>query len=227
MAAQAVLLLGGSGDGKSTSIRTLPPEQTFIINIAQKPLPFKGWANNYKELNTANPKGNLVNTADADVILRTLDYVSEKRHEILYVVIEDFQYMAVDYLMAKLKETGFGKFSEVANRIYKIAIKNRSLRNDLMIFILNHTQVDVDANGEKIVRAKVSGKMIENQVTFEGLFTTVLYSYKEDSKTGSSYGFITNGMANTSCKSPLGLFEEQRIPNDLLYVANKIREYEG
>lgn len=226
MPAQAVLILGKSGSGKSTAIKTLPPEATFIINIASKDLPFRGWKGKYREFSGANPSGNLLNTTDADTILKTLDYISDKRPEIKYVVIEDFQYMAVDYLMSKLKETGFAKFTDSANKIYRIATKSRSLRGDLTVFILNHSQTDVDSNGDKITKAAVSGKMVENQINFEGLFTIVLYTFKEESKTGTNYGFITNGEPESTCKSPAGMFTEQRIPNDLLMVAEKIREYE-
>ncbi len=226
MPAQAVLVLGKSGSGKSTSISTLPSSETFIINIASKDLPFKGWRTKYKEFSAANPTGNLINTTDADTILKTLEYISDKRPEIKYVVIEDFQYMGVDFLMSKLKETGFAKFSEVANKIYRIATKSRTLRSDLVLFILNHSQIDVDANGDKITRAAVSGKMIENQINFEGLFTIVLYTFKEESKAGISYGFITNGTSDSTCKTPAGMFTEEKIPNDLAYVAQKIKEYE-
>jgi len=226
MSAQAVLIVGESGSGKSHSIQTLDPSQTFIINIAHKALPFKGWKKGYTELSSSNSNGNLYNTADADVIIKTLDYISEKRPEIKNIVIEDFQYMAVDFLMSKIKETGFTKFTDAANKIYKVATKVRSLRDDLIVFFLNHLDINTTLEGEKFMKAKVSGKMIENQVTLEGLFTIVLFTFKEETKNGESYGFITNGFQGSTCKSPEGMFEAKKIENDLNFVAEKIREYE-
>jgi len=106
MSAQSVLIMGESGSGKSTSAETLPPEETFYINVASKPLPYKGWKNKYKEFSKDNPSGNLLNTSDSNVILQTLDYISAKRSEIKYVVIDDNNYIAADYLMKQAKSTG-------------------------------------------------------------------------------------------------------------------------
>lgn len=84
-----IAIVGNSGSGKSTSIRTLNPKETFIINVASKPLPFKGWKSNYSLWNKENPTGNLVNTADVDTISKILQYINSKRDEIKNVVVED------------------------------------------------------------------------------------------------------------------------------------------
>lgn len=224
MPAKAVLIVGESGSGKSTASETLPPEQTFYINVASKDLPYRRWKTNYKEFNKENIHGNLINTTDGAVILNTLDYISAKRPEIKYIVIDDNQYIAADYLMQKAKETGYGKFTDAALVIYKIATKSRSMRDDLIVFILNHAE-EIPESGGKL-KAKTAGRMIDNQITYEGLFTTVLFAYKEESKNGANYGFITNGDPLNTAKSPKDLFESNRIPNDLFLVANSIREYE-
>lgn len=226
MSANTVLIVGESGSGKSTSVETLPPLETFIANVASKDLPFKGWKKNYTEFSKDNPKGNLLNTVDCAKILSTLDYVSANRPEVKYFIVEDNQYIAADYLIGKAKETGYAKFTDVASMIYKIATKGRTLRGDLTIFIMNH-QEEIPESGGK-VKAKTAGKMIDNQITYEGLFTIVLFTDKEVRKDGTvDYGFITNGDPNSTAKSPRGMFEDKKIPNDLLYVAQKIREYES
>ncbi len=89
MAAKAVLIVGESGSGKSTAAEFLPPKETFYINVASKDLPFRGWKKNYTEFSKENITGNLLNTTDSTAILNTMDYVSVKRPEIKYIVIDD------------------------------------------------------------------------------------------------------------------------------------------
>lgn len=160
MAAQAVLIIGEPGSGKSTSAKNLPPAETFYINVASKPLPYKGWRTKYTELSKDNPTGNLLNTANSETILQTLDYISAKRPEIKYVIVDDHNYIAADYLMAQAKVTGFQKFTEAALMIYKIATKNRTLRNDLILFIMNHVETSVDIEERRTIKAKTSGESL-------------------------------------------------------------------
>ena len=226
MAANAVLIMGEPGSGKSTSARTLPSNETFYINVASKPLPYKGWRSNYSTFSKDNPQGNLLNSSDNTVILQTLDYISSKRPEIKYVVIDDQNYIAADHLMKQAKTTGFQKFTDAALMIYNIATRNRTLRDDLIIFVLNHVETSIDIEGEKMVKAKTAGKMIDNQISFEGLFSIVLYAKVNMTKTGPEHYFLTKNDGISTTKSPDGMFSSDKIPNDLLVVANAIREYE-
>lgn len=227
MGATSVLIVGESGSGKSTSAEPLPPLETFVANVMGKDLPYRGWKSNYTEFSKDNPKGNLLNSADSNVILQTMDYVSAKRPEVKYFIVEDNQYIAADYLMSKAKDTGFTKFTDAALMIYKIATKAKSLRDDLTVFIMNHQDTTVDADGDKTIKAKTAGKMIDNQITYEGLFTIVLFTYKKETKTGTEYGFITNGDPRSTAKSPRGMFDKKEIPNDLMQVVEKIKEFQG
>lgn len=227
MSATSVLIVGEAGSGKSTSAEHLPPSETFYINVMSKALPYRGWKTNYTELNKDNPKGNLLNSTDSNVILQTIDYVNTKRPEVKYIIIDDNQYIAADFLMAKAKDTGFTKFTDAAQMIYKIATKGKALRDDLFVFILNHQDVSVDSEGEKMIKAKTAGKMIDNSITYEGLFSIVLFTYKKETKTGTEYGFVTNGDPRSTAKSPRGMFDKKEIPNDLLQVIEKIKEFQG
>lgn len=157
MSAQAILIVGESGTGKSTSAENLPAEETFYINVASKDLPYRGWKKRYTELSKDNPTGNLLNTTDSSIILNTLDYINSKRPEIKYVIIDDGQYVSADYLMSKAKDPGYGKFTDAALIIYKLATKNRSLRGDLILFILTHSETDTESGRTK---AKTSGEVI-------------------------------------------------------------------
>lgn len=227
MPANAVLIVGDAGSGKSTSASFLPPEETFIINVSAKPLPFRGWKKKYAELNKENPKGNLLNTDSADMIVKTIQYISSDRPEIKYIVIDDSQYVAANEYMRKINEKGFDKFTSIASNIYKIpmATKGKEIRDDLFVFFLSHADSATNAEGVEYQRAKTLGKMINNNITYEGLFTIVLFTYKKLVKNETEYGFITNGDPGSTAKSPMGMFPKE-IPNNLFEVAEGIRKYE-
>jgi hypothetical protein len=119
--AQSVLIIAESGSGKSTSIETLNPKETFIINVANKPLPFKGWKSKYVTWSKENPTGNLYSKPEADSIVACMRYVSEKRPEIKVIVIDDFQYMSGFEYMEKALEKGYDKFTKMASNLSKVA----------------------------------------------------------------------------------------------------------
>lgn len=105
--ADSVLIIAESGSGKSTSIENLNPKETFIINVANKPLPFKGWKSMYILWSKDNPTGNLYAKYDADSIVACMKYISEKRPEIKTIVVDDFQYMMGFEYMEKALEKGW------------------------------------------------------------------------------------------------------------------------
>lgn len=221
MPANAILIVGESGSGKSTSMESLNPSETFIINVSAKSLPFRGWKGKYKEFSGANPTGNLVNTDDADTIIKTMKYVSDKRPEIKYLIIDDSQYVAANEYMRRAKEVGFTKFTEIAQKMQNQVIATKSLRDDLYVFMMSH----MDTNDEGKMSAKTIGKMMNNVITYEGMFTIVLYTFKREMKNGTEYGFTTNGDPNSTAKSPRGMFEKE-MPNDLSVVVEGIKKYE-
>ena len=92
--AQSVLVIADSGTGKSTSMRKLDPKETFIINIANKPLPFKGWRKDYTMISKENPKGNMTATASAAGIIKAIQHVNDKMPHITNLIIDDWQYMS-------------------------------------------------------------------------------------------------------------------------------------
>lgn len=228
MPANTVLIVGEAGSGKSTSLRTLPPEETFIINVSAKSLPMKGWRSKYTEFNRENPSGNLLNSDNAQTILQTLEFINSKRTEIKYVVIDDNQYIAANEYMRKVDTKGFEKFTLIASNMFKIATlpKDKTFRDDLFIFYLNHEETFTDSEGVTRRKAKVLGKMIDSTITYEGLFSTVLFTYKEATKTGIEYGFITNGDPYSTVKSAMEMFEDKKIPNDLMKVVETMKKYE-
>ncbi len=226
MPANSILVVGESGSGKSSSVENLNPDETFIINVSSKSLPFQGWKKKYTPFTKTTPKGNMLNTDNADTIVAALQHISTNRPEIKYVVVDDSQYVIVNEYMRRSKEIGFAKFGDMALNMFKIPKCTQELRDDLFVFFLSHLDRDTDADGNAFSRAKTIGKMINNTVTYEGMFTIVLFTYKEDTKTGTEYGFITNGDPRSTAKSPKGMFPG-KIPNDLVVVVDAIRKYEG
>lgn len=222
--ANLIALVGNSGSGKSTSIRTLNPDETFIINVASKPLPFKGWKAKYTVWNKDNPNGNFINTSDVERISKILDYIEAKRPEIKNIILDDSQYLMAFEAMDRAKEKGFEKFTDIAQKFYSILKASISMRDDLNIIVSCHSE-NIGDGLNPIYKIKTIGKMIDNVITIEGLFTYVLFTYIESDNGTNSYHFITQSDGTTTAKTPLDCFDSILIPNDLQYVINKIEEF--
>ena len=223
--ATGILILGESGTGKSTSLENLPPKETFIINIKGKSLPFKGWKNNYSLLSKDNPNGNYLQTESADAIIKTMQHVSENMKHIKYLIVEDFQYMAASEFMNRASEKGFDKFTSIGKNIYSVADYHNKLREDLIVVYINHLEEFTNEMGDRKLKAKTVGKLVDNVVTLEGLFTIVLYTKVKKGKEGMEYVFETQNNGSNTAKSPKGMFPTMEIPNDLKYVTSMIDEY--
>ncbi len=196
-----VLILGESGSGKSCSLRNFEPDEVGIFNVAGKPLPFK------KQLKK-------VNNATYTDIIKSLKLGNLKRY-----VIDDSQYLMAFEMFDRAKETGYNKFTDVALNFRGIVdhiIKNTP--DDVIVYFLHHTETTETGK----IKAKTSGKMLDNQLTLEGLFSIVLLC-KTD---GQEHYFETQSDGYTTCKSPMDMFET-KIDNDLKAVDTIIREYYG
>ena len=226
--AQGVLVIAESGAGKSTSIEALDPKETFIINVANKPLPFKGWRKKYVTWTKENPTGNLYDKAAPESIEACLRYVSEKRPEIKNIVIDDFQYMSSFEFFDKVDEKGYEKFTKIGAHLARIARLPKDLRDNLMIFILTHAEESTDMEGKRKFKAKTIGKMVDEKLTLEGLFSIVLFGKVKKSKDGTiRYVFETQTNGENTCKSPKGMFDEVEIENNLQFVRDAIINYEN
>jgi|TARA_R100000479_G_scaffold89330_2_gene43749 hypothetical protein len=226
--AQSVLIIADSGSGKSTSMRTLDPQNTVIINIANKPLPFKGWKSKYTPMNKENPKGNLVSVSSAAGVAKAMKHVNDNMPHITTLVVDDWQYMSSFEYFDRAQEKGYDKFTSIAANLAHVAKLPKDMRSDLTIFFLTHSEESTDINGHKRVKAKTVGKMIDNALTLEGLFSIVLFGkVRKDDDGVLEYGFETQNNGENTCKSPMGMFEEPFIPNDLAYVLDCIDKYDN
>lgn len=210
-----VLIIGESGTGKSTSLRNLKAQETFIIAVIDKPLPFR---NSYARVKNENEKltKNISVTDDYQAIVDRINHVSKNMPHIKNLIIDDFQYVMANEFMAKALEKGYDKFTQMAVHVNSILTAIRNGRHDLQVYILSHSE-------EKDGRYKVKtiGKMLDEKITIEGLFTVVLHTKVIENK----YCFITQNDGVHIAKSPLDMFEHSKIPNDLQYVKEKIDQF--
>jgi hypothetical protein len=221
MSSKLVGIVGQTGTGKSTSIKHLNPEETYIINVAKKELPFRG---SEKIYNVENK--NYKEVEDANEISRLLKTISEKAPHIKNIIIEDSNYIMGFNMVAKATETGFTKFSLMAKDMVDLFRTARQLRDDITVFYLTHPEEVMDGQDVIGYKIKTAGKLIDNQVLLEGLLTVCLYTLVEENKDGTAnYQFVTNRYRKYPAKSPDGMFPELKIPNDLQLVANSLTNY--
>lgn len=230
--ANGVLIVGPPGSGKSTAIENLDPKTTFIINPDKKSLPFKGWRSNYvtavKEDGKIDyEKSNLIETADPVLILKVLEYISSKRPEIKDVVIDTLNHILTGEFMRTAKVSGFQKFTDLALDIYNILKLIPTLRKDLVVYVIGHPEISYDADGNKLVKLRTIGKMLDEKVNIESMFTVVLFTSVQLKNETIPYGFETQTDGYNTCKSPKGMFAEKRIPNDFNYISGIIRSFEN
>ena len=213
-----VLVIGQSGSGKSTSLRNLDPSSTFIINVLDKPLPFRGFKKSYIPVTKENKSGNYFTTHDLATVVRCIDMVNKEREDITTLIIDDWQYILSYEFIKRATEKGFEKFSELAHHGWAtMNTCTTGTRASLTTFILAHS--DMDQTGRS--KLKTIGKMLDEKITLEGLFTTVLHSRIVDGE----YMFQTQDDGDFLAKSPIDMFEEFLIPNDLLAVKIAVESY--
>lgn len=195
-----VLILGASGSGKSTSLRNFEPAEVGVFNVAGKPLPFR------KKMSYVN------NNATYETITASL-----QKNTLNCYVIDDAQYLMAFEFFDRAKETGFAKFADLGNHFYNLLKFIRLwTREDTIVYLLAHT--DVEDSG--YVKMKTLGKMLDEKLCVEGLFSVVLLAETN----GKEHWFTTQSNGRTTAKSPMEMFE-LKIPNDLKMVDNTIREY--
>lgn len=193
------MIYGQSGTGKSTSLRNFSPDEVAVINVSGKPMPFRTKLQTYS-------------TDDYAKILNALQKTTRKS-----IVIDDATYLMVGEFMRNAKVAGYQKYTDMAvsfNNLIEFASK---LSDDVIVYFMGHSE-QADDGREHF---KTIGKMLDNYVTVEGKFTIVLKTVVQDGK----YMFATHNNGQDTVKSPMGLFEQDLIDNDLKAVDTAIREY--
>ena len=221
-----IAIVGESGSGKTTSIRNLNPDETFIISTTGKRPGIKGALKKYPTFKVADgkPTGNFFVTSNIDSIAKMLQIVN-KMTWIKTVIVDDFQYVMGFEAMDRAKEKGYEKFTEMAQHAYQVLKSGMNMRDDLFFVVSTHSENTGDRLNPYF-KIKTLGKMLDSVVTLEGLFTYVLFTTvmrDEDNKV--AYKFITNSEGTCTAKTPMGLFDETYVDNDLNMVIEKIKEY--
>ena len=193
------MIMGQSGTGKSASLRNLDPDRVAVINVSGKPMPFRGplksWnTDDYQKITAA------VQQTDRDVI-----------------VIDDASYLMVDEYMRTAKVPGYQKYTDLALNFFSLIRLCAMLPAEKTIYFLGH--VDTDSNGNE--KFKTIGRLLDEKVTLEGLFTIVLKTVVQD----GHYFFSTRNNGSDTVKSPMGMFDADLIENDLAAVDQVIRGY--
>lgn len=224
--ATSVLILGKSGSGKSTSLRNFEPDEIAFINVMGKPLPFKGGFestdNPFKSKfsTTVSPlkKSTVVTPAQSYELVKQAIQKTTKKS----VVIDDFGYMMTNHLMAGKEGGGskFDLFDDIASRPWNLLEFIRTeLPDDKIVYFMMHE----DQNEFGGIKPKTIGKMTDDKICLEGLFTIVLRCVFD----GDHHLFQTHMKGDDVTKTPLSMFSEDEIDNDLKVVDTAIREYYG
>jgi hypothetical protein len=194
-----VLILGESGTGKSASLRNFKADELKVINVEGKPLPFKN-------------KFEIFNSDNYVKILKEMQATKKSS-----IIIDDAQYLMANEFMRRATERGFDKFTEIAQNFWNLVNKVKELPKNQIVYFLAH--IERDANGNE--KIKTIGKLLDEKITVEGMFTIVL----KTNVTDGQYTFITQNNGHDTVKSPIGMFPSVAIDNDLKYVDDKIRNY--
>jgi hypothetical protein len=203
-----VLIMGRSGSGKSASLRNFKKD-VFVVNVNKKPLPFK-----------TNEHLKVYNTDDYLIIMKTLQTAYDKG--IRSMVIDDAGYLLTSKFMSSHRQmkgnSQFDLYNEIADNFYSlIKYITDKLPEDVIVYVVMHE----DMNDMGYSKPKTIGKLLDDKVCVEGMFTIVLHAMKLDGK----YVFATNTDGLDVTKSPIGMFDTTYIDNDLSLVDNTIREY--
>jgi hypothetical protein len=195
-----VMIMGESGSGKSASMRNFTSKEIGVINVSGKPLPFRSDIKTFR-------------SDDYMQIDQVLHKATSKS-----IVIDDAQYLMSYEFMRRAEETGFQKFTDIGKNFWSLLqVVIKELPEDVIVYFMCHTERDQEGNE----KAKTIGKLLDEKITVEGMFTIVLKTKAIDGQ----YKFRTQTSGKDTVKSPIGMFADAEIENDLKFVDQRIREY--
>ena len=223
--ANVCIIMGSTGSGKSTSIKTLNPEETVIINILGKRLPFKGSNSQY-----SLEKKNLFHVDTSDKIVSYIQSIDKNAPKIKNIIIDDASYLMRKEYFARAKEAGYNKYTDIGLHTQQVIQACEKARVDMNVFLIYHSEEVLD--GGSLIGYKVAtiGKMLDQTYNPMEVVPVVLFSDVRFKDNGQpEYGFFTHrskiGGVTIPAKSPAEMFDEDFIPNDLGLVVNKMTAY--
>lgn len=208
----ASMILGEPGSGKTTSIRNLDPERVLLIQCLPKPLPFRC---DWQPFDKATGTGTVITTDSSSEICALIRGAAGWKKPV--VVLDDAQYLLCNEFMRRSAEKGYDKFTQMARHGWDVVMAACGSDPRVRVYMLWHCQTDDAGN----TRAKTVGRMLDEKVFLEGMVSIVLRSMRKDRE----YIFRTQTTGADTCKSPIGLFASEEIPNDIAAVDAAIRDY--
>ena len=213
--ANLICVVGESGSGKTTAMRNLDPATTCYIDCDKKGLSWRGWKNQYNK----NEK-NYFQTSDKATVKSALVKINDTRPDVKVIVVDTINGIMVDDEMNRMKEKGYDKWADLAYAVYGIINYALTMRDDLTVVFLAHSQTERDDNGNQWTRIKTSGKKLD-KIVLESKFPIVLLCKAVDGK----HIFETQAR-NSTAKSPMGMLPET-MDNDIAEVIQLMNEYNG
>lgn len=218
--AKIIAIMGESGAGKTTSMRNLDPKTTLYFDCDKKGLSWKGWRNQYN-----GEHKNYMRTDDQNTIIKTLMLVNgatgskDTFKDVKTIIVDTINGVMVADEMRRMKEKGYDKWQDLAYAIYTIIDFALTMRDELTVIFVAHTQTDREDSGYIFTHIKTSGKKLD-KITLESKFPVVLLAKCIDGR----YVFETKAN-NSTAKTPMGAFEDAVIDNDITLVLNALSEY--
>lgn len=210
----ATIILGEPGSGKTTSLRNLDPARVLLIQCLAKPLPFRS---DWQPFDPATGQGTVLQTDTSAIICDHIRRAADLRKPI--VIIDDAQYLIANEFMRTSAQKGYDKFTLMAKHAWDVVMAACGSDPRVRVYLLWHCSTDEGGT----TRAKTIGRMLDEKIYLEGMVSIVLRSLRKDRE----YIFRTQTTGQDTCKSPIGLFANEEIPNDLAVVDAAIREYYG
>lgn len=223
--ANVIAIVGDTGTGKSASLESLNPKETFIINCSNKPLPFGGSTDIYSV-----EKKNMISTDVTNLILPVMREIDKKALHVKNLILDDSGFIMTELYFQKAMETGYAKFTEIAKAYQSMLSMAKSMRPDLNIAFMLHEEDEV-SNAIKVKKkAKTVGKMVDDQYNPLSVVTVALFTHVSfDKELKANYQFVTNRTilngTEIPAKSPKGMFKDILIPNDLNMVFKQASAY--
>lgn len=211
---KAICIMGESGAGKTTSMRTLLPNETFYIDCDGKGLSWKGWKNQYNAENK-----NYYRTDEPKTVLTLMHRINTTQPQIKYLVIDTLNGIMIGDEMRRFKEKGYDKWQDLAQSVYDIVDLSNKMRDDLTVILIAHSQTEDDGNGNLFTRIRTNGKKL-NKIYLETKLTTVLLARCKEGR----YIFETQSN-NSTAKSPMGAFDTFEIDNDIQIVLKALEDF--
>ena len=213
--ADKILILAKSGGGKTTSLRNMNPETAVIIQVLNKSLPFRG-ANKWKPWNKESSSGSKIHLTSIPIIEKFIHKAIESGKT--EIIIDDMVYLIANQVMREAENKEWDKWTLLARDIYELLKVPDSLPDNVTVYFMTHTEEDSNGN----LKMKTAGKLLDNLITPEGMFTMVLGAEMKDGK----FCFKTNKERNSEpYKTPMGMFDSVLIDNDLKLVHDTKEKY--